>query len=387
MNNKHKRKRKNSKKKQEQKSFVEKIKISFVAIVTILWVIVGIQLYIILKDRNSEELNTNETESGEVIPETLEEEYVESPATIFFTDYIIDLYSDYYDIISVRAIDFIPEDEEFKENDKFYFVTIEKQLKYTSVFQIPFVSGMKKAVDEFPNSKKAKRMYNKKTNELKTYIGKKQIEHNIFKVTFEELDNFENVKIQIATYHDKIPAETLKPPSYDYMVKDGYNFIKSTRKNKNKKISYNNDKAIRYADKYSSNPYKTGINQNHWNDDFKPYDNDCANYVSQCIYAGGMKKTSKWFPGSFYWIRTGSPKYANISGLTNYMQRIGKFYRANYSAVSAGGFICLIKESHVVFVSSNDSITILFNGHTNDRKRISFPHLPKTDAIYLNPNN
>ena len=57
------------------------------------------------------------------------------------------------------------------------------------------------------------------------------------------------------------------------------------------------------------------------------------------------------------------------------------------TAASEGGFICLIKESHVVFITSNDSITILFNGHTNDRKQVSFPHLHESEVIYLNPNN
>ncbi len=297
------------------------------------------------------------------------------------------MYSVYYDIINVRAVDFIPEDEEFTETDRFYFVTIEKQLKYSSVFQLPFVSGMKKAVDEMPSSKKAKSIYNKKTNELKEYIGKTQIEHNIFKVSFEELDNFENIKIQIATYHDKTSADLLKPPSFEKMLEEGYQYIRQGVKRKAKKIKYNNYKAICYADKYSSNPYRTGINEKRWNKKYKSYENDCANFVSQCLYEGGIKQTKRWFPESFYWIRTGSPKYANTSGVSNYMQKIQRFYKTNYSGISAGGFICLIKESHVVFVSSNDSITILFNGHTNDRKRISFPHLKTSDAMYLSPNN
>ncbi len=387
-----KKQRKNIKKtKYTQKKMpaIKKVKLAFILFIVSLWVIVAFKFFFLFKDDSTlKNLLSNKTEEEIPVEEIEEEiELVESPALIFFTEYINEMYSDYYNILDVRAVEFVPEDEEFTDMDKFYFVTIEKKLKYTSVFQLPFVSGMKKAVEELGNSKKANRIYNKKTNELKEYIGKKQIEHNIFKVTFEELDNFEKIKIQIATYHDKTSAELLKPPSFEQMIKDGFSYIKQSLRTDPKKISYNNYKAISYSDRHSSNPYKTGINKRCWNKNYKEYENDCANFVSQCLYAGGLKETSKWFPGSFYWIRTGSPKYANISGVSNYMQKIKKFYKTNYSGLSAGGFICLIKESHVVFVSSNDSVTVLFNGHTNDRKRISFPHLNQSEAMYLTPNN
>ncbi len=372
---------------------LKKFKLYFSLVIILLWIFVGFKLYFLLNDKAPAGSIVSD-QAEEIIPDSLEEEelieeYIDSPATIFFKDYIDSLYSEYYDILEVRAIDFLPEDdeEELSGNEKFYFITVEKMLKYNSVFQLPFVSGMKKAVEELSNSKKAKKIYDKKTNELKEYIGKKQVEHNIFKVTFEELNNFENVKVQIATYHEKTSAELLKSPSFEVMQKYGYDFIKKSVKRKWKKIRYNNDKAICYADRYSSNPFKTGINEKRWNKKYKPYENDCANFVSQCLYAGGVKETKRWFPGSFYWIRTGSPKYRDTSGVSDYMQNIRRFYKTNYSAISAGGFICMIKESHVVFVASNDSITILFNGHTNDRKRVSFPHLGRNDVMYLNPNN
>ncbi len=390
-NKKHTEHKKQKKYKTEKKLSIKKIKFYFALVIIFLWIFVGFKLYFLLNDNESANESVS-IQTEEIIPEDLEEEEileeeVDSPATIFFADYLYFLYSEYYDIIDVRAVDFIPEDEDLTENEKFYFVTIEKQLKYNSVFQLPFVSGMQKAVEDLPNSKKAKIIYNKKTNELKEYIGRKQVEHNIFKVTFKEFNNFETAKIQIATYHEKTSAELLKPPSFEIMKNYGYEFIKKQIKNKAKKIDYNNDKAICYADRYSSNPFKTGINQKCWNKKYKPYENDCANFVSQCLYAGGIKATKRWFPGSFYWIRTGSPKYRDTSGVSDYMQNIKRFYKTNYSAISAGGFICMIKESHVVFVASNDSITILFNGHTNDRKRVSFPHLDKNEVMYLNPNN
>ncbi|HCY95068.1 MAG TPA: hypothetical protein DHV15_06080 [Treponema sp.] len=259
-------------------------------------------------------------------------------------------------------------------------------MKFNSVYQLPFVAGMKKAVEYFKDNKKALNQYNKRTTELKKYIGKTQIENNIFKITFTEKDNFENIKIEIATYHTKIDAFSLKPPEPEVLMQNGFDFIKYHVNTNSKKIDYNNAAAVIYANKYTSNPLNMSSDISVWNPEYKTYDNDCANYVSQCIYAGGISPTAAWYPESMIWIRTGSPRYTS-SGITDYMQQKKIFYSTNYSAASEGGFICLIKESHVVFITSNDSITILFNGHTNDRKQVSFPHLHESEVIYLNPNN
>ena len=47
---------------------------------------------------------------------------------------------------------------------------------------------------------------------------------------------------------------------------------------------YNRDKAVRYAQKWYD-----GRNR-----DFYSYSTDCANFVSQCLYAGGIAMTKKW---------------------------------------------------------------------------------------------
>ncbi|UTC67041.1 MULTISPECIES: amidase domain-containing protein [unclassified Treponema] len=361
---------------------INKAKLVFVLFIISLWIIAILKLYPIIKDLKGVHGSTNKHDvSVKAKPkkENTKEE-------IFFKKYAESLYSEYYDILNVSVYDYIPEDEDCGSNEKFYFVAIEKRLKFNSVYQLPFVAGMKKAVENFKNNKKALNQYNKRTTELKKYIGKKQIENNIFKITFTENDNFENIKIEIATYHTKIDAFSLKPPEPDVMMQYGFDFIKRHIKTNSKKIDYNNSAAVNYANKYSSNPLNMSSDISVWNDDYNTYENDCANYVSQCIYAGGIRLSGSWYPDSLIWIRTGSPRYAS-SGITTYMQKKNLFYSTNYSSISEGGFICLIKESHVVFVTSNDSITILFNGHTNDRKLVSFPHLNESEAIYLSPNN
>ena len=361
---------------------VKKAKLIFVLFIILLWIVVIFKLYPIIKE--FKEGKSGSSKHDVSIKSKPKQE--NSKEEIFFKKYADSLYSEYYDISDVSVYDYMPDDEVYGSNERFYFVSIEKKLKFNSVYQLPFVAGMKKAVEYFKDNKKALNQYNKRTTELKKYIGKKQIENNIFKITFTEKDNFENIKIEIATYHTKIDAFSLKPPESDVLMQNGFDFIKYHVNTNSKKVDYNNAAAVSYANRYTSNPLNMSSDMSVWNPEYKTYENDCANYVSQCIYAGGISTTEAWYPESLIWIRTGSPRYDN-SGVTTYMQNKKLFYTTNYSAVSEGGFICLTKESHVVFIVSNDSITILFNGHTNDRKMVSFPHLNESEAIYLTPNN
>ncbi|WP_427194182.1 amidase domain-containing protein [Treponema denticola] len=361
---------------------VKKAKLIFVLFIILLWIVVIFKLYPIIKE--FKEGKSGSSKHDVSIKSKPKQE--NSKEEIFFKKYADSLYSEYYDISDVSVYDYMPDDEVYGSNERFYFVSIEKKLKFNSVYQLPFVAGMKKAVEYFKDNKKALNQYNKRTTELKKYIGRTQIENNIFKITFTEKDNFENIKIEIATYHTKIDAFSLKPPEPEVLMQNGFDFIKYHVNTNSKKIDYNNAAAVIYANKYTSNPLNMSSDISVWNPEYKTYDNDCANYVSQCIYAGGISPTAAWYPESMIWIRTGSPRYTS-SGITDYMQQKKIFYSTNYSAASEGGFICLIKESHVVFITSNDSITILFNGHTNDRKQVSFPHLHESEVIYLNPNN
>lgn len=84
---------------------------------------------------------------------------------------------------------------------------------------------------------------------------------------------------------------------------DSLNFLykkdkeKLSLSNSNRNISnYDRKKAIDYARKYAlyhNNKYK----------DFSDSGGDCTNFVSQCLYAGGIPLSSLWKPYSGPWIR------------------------------------------------------------------------------------
>lgn len=77
--------------------------------------------------------------------------------------------------------------------------------------------------------------------------------------------------------------------------------------------------AAAYADKYWKN----------YNRNYREYRGvDCANFVSQCLYAGGMPRTSDWYPESVNWI--------NVMGHIRHFKAYGAFMTASNASVSKG---------------------------------------------------
>lgn len=303
----------------------------------------------------------------------------------FFEEFFLSIYNDYYKDIKVRAYDYYTDELKNNLHEKWFFVEIQKTLKYDSVYDLPFVQGMQTALQQ-ESSQYMKQVFQKKVLELEIYIGQKQVEYNCLKVKIDDNGNYDTSSIGIFTYHREQTLEVLKPPTVEQMQNEGNAFLVQATKLEKNRIHYNNAKAVKYAYKHTSNPIFSEKDSNIWNEYYTKYENDCANYVSQCLYAGGIKKTEYWYDDSLLWIRTGSPR-TNTAGLTTYMQNSNKFFSVSHSATSTGGFICLNEESHVVLVTSNDSITILYNGHTNDRASFAFPYLDLSKAQYLTPNN
>ena len=83
--------------------------------------------------------------------------------------------------------------------------------------------------------------------------------------------------------------------------------------------TYTASKAIAYADTYWKN----------YNRNYKEYRGvDCANFVSQCLYAGGMPRTDDWYPQSVNWI--------NVMGHIRHFSAYGTFLTAQNANVRAG---------------------------------------------------
>ena len=127
------------------------------------------------------------------------------------------------------------------------------------------------------------------------------------------------------------------------------------------KYSYNADNAIAYADKWATSR----------NPEYKQYPGvDCCNFVSQCMYAGGMPKNSAWYPASYAWI--------NCSGAIDNFKKYGTFMGANNGNVLRGNPVYYDWNSNGVYdhtaicVGKNSSGTPIIDAHTGDHYHVTW---------------
>ena len=127
------------------------------------------------------------------------------------------------------------------------------------------------------------------------------------------------------------------------------------------KYSYNVDNAIAYADKWATSR----------NPEYKQYPGvDCCNFVSQCLYAGGMPKNSAWYPASYAWI--------NCSGAIDNFKKYGTFMGANNGNVLRGNPVYYDWNSNGVYdhtaicVGKNSSGTPIIDAHTGDHYHVTW---------------
>ena len=127
------------------------------------------------------------------------------------------------------------------------------------------------------------------------------------------------------------------------------------------KYTYSPEKAVAYADKWATSR----------NPQYKQYPGvDCCNFVSQCLYAGGMPKNSTWYPASYDWI--------NCSGAISNFKKYGKFMTANDSNVLKGNPVYYDWNSNGVYdhtaicVGRNSAGTPIIDAHTGDHYHVAW---------------
>lgn len=105
---------------------------------------------------------------------------------------------------------------------------------------------------------------------------------------------------------------------------------------------------------------------------------DCANFVSQCIYAGGVPTSSDWKKDSSAWIST--------SKLASYMTTNGYATEESYTVTNAGNFAT--KPGHSVLVTINNGVDICYTAHNKNKKDTAFTktELSSTYTFYVIKN-
>ena len=133
------------------------------------------------------------------------------------------------------------------------------------------------------------------------------------------------------------------------------------------------NKLVAYADSYVRHTIgpSPGGYYSDYNSDYEYFpNNDCANYVSQCLRAGGLPDDHT-LPSTWWHDGTNSTNSCGfVSNMIDYFTGEGLtklMITSNYSNVYPGNPVITADEGHVaVCVGYNHAGTPLINGHTRD---------------------
>lgn len=213
------------------------------------------------------------------------------------------------------------------------------------------------------------------------YIGKEQPLKFFVKATYE-MGNYNTASFLFENGEEYVGAEGMYPPTREELKARGYAMMEyysdvalseasKMAGTKAADFSYNNTAAVAYAVKYTSNPSSCSFHQKNcgkyvdttkYNSAYANYASthtDCANYISQCLHAGGIPTDATWYAGSLAWI--------NVSELCNYMLNNRYWREISYLMPPVGAYMRYTNQSHIVMLSSHDGVTYKYSGHTNDR--------------------
>ena len=237
------------------------------------------------------------------------------------------------------------------------------------------------------------------TNLQEEYIGKSS-EFNIgLRATVDRQSNVLNLEYGVFDgYSDDI--STVIPASTESMIQAGEKQVSETvdmalekviqndsfsaiAPTSNTSFVYYRTKARDYANKYTVNAgkrycstHKQNIRQSaqYYNPAYFYFCcNECANYASQAMYAGGVPQDSLWKSN-----KSCSP-WINCLSMRNYFKNVKRYWtKVSYNQCNAGGIILLLNENkkpyHAMINVLNDSVTTKYSAHTNDRLKYVYTH-------------
>lgn len=279
-------------------------------------------------------------------------------------------------------------------------VTVSERLKAQSVEEMPYIAGY---LDELGASSYATMAASDKAELAKSAFGLDQdtalteAQQNVVDTFVQSMDATVEMfdeyigETSDFTYHIKVSAPVAEPDnitltgldefdndvnineyelrSYDEIYRNGAEDAQAAVQSMmispawvatkiNNYNSYNRIAARDYAYKYwsSYNPAYTS---------YKGNGGDCANFVSQCIHAGGIPTDATWKADSVSWIRA--------SAVPSYMMNKGYATKTSYTNATAGNFAYTSSGAgHAVLVTINDGAKIAYTAHTTDRKDAAF---------------
>lgn len=326
---------------------------------------------------------------------TIDEQLFVNTAKDAIYDYIVDRGEEYY---TISDVSFDDGDIKYEADNKVSFetiATIHQTLKASDAEELPYIKGYLNAaglasytdISDAQKSAAVSSALNKPTTVLNTERILKVISDRVDAVneyigeeTEISMDFYVSINPQTAITKDNIQLNCIDSlgnivstdeyllPTYETMYQAGV--AESTAaiekagsmiepmKNVDNWSNYNRITARDYARRWWG-PYVSNYNPayNHY-----AYDGgDCANFVSQCVYAGGVPIHGGWSPDSVAWI--------NAAGLKNNMLQYGYATKEDAWETNAGNFAYTTAgQGHIVLVTLNDTVTLAYTAHTTNCK-------------------
>ncbi|MCD6107736.1 MAG: amidase domain-containing protein [Caldisericaceae bacterium] len=353
-------------------------------------------------------------------------------------DWIIKNEAQYYKNIDVVIT---PVKVEAKDGkiEEIFNVTVSEILKATSPEELPAIRGMErfKSLKKEELSSNQINAVNKEINswitELNGYIGKTETLNIGFKVVVNLSKNGNILPETVNFFADNSMGDFYRiyslVPTADEMEIEGFKHVEEIadkakdaafpqtsqycytvdeyrRKDTNDDdpgYPHYNEYAADYADHYT-NDHGNSDTVNYNLDNYVAYQNppfngsDCANFVSQAMYAGGIPMDTThdvehwWYDSSNLppdyapWVWTTPVQQNNNWGLRNYMYYNGYWASSDLYWANEGGVMMWTNSSdspgHVAMIVQNDTVHRAFSAHTNNRR-----HYPYIEGSYFNNTN
>ena len=317
---------------------------------------------------------------------------------------IVENYSQYYKNIGVSLT---PKDVTIKDGiaTAIFDTEIDLTLNAKKVEDLPFMKGMlnylnsKKLIASEAQLEAANKLINDWNSELKDYIGKPEPTANATYKIIANVENDNSVEKGSVNLYISEPSLTSKGDDFypislpmletpEKLEKAGEEIMEETfkkvgssplaNKTNETKYTYNRLDARDYANSWTSSdaPWNGDcyMDSTDWNNDDYPwydnaYCNDCADYVSQALHAGGIPID----PGQWDRLNDKNGTYHDawtyVPSLKEYMMDKGHWTTSNFTQANAGNVIVIAPDSHTMVIVLNDTVTRKFSAHTNDRKQ------------------
>lgn len=172
---------------------------------------------------------------------------------------------------------------------------------------------------------------------------------------YRSLKNVVDHHAQVATYSDPGSGGSL----FNASVASGYadTWVWNPTPPQNFTVYCSGDPVVQDPSKYNTAQYPTWYRCD-----------DCANYISQALHAGGIPFATQWQPGMASWT--------TVNGLFTYLSQQHWILKVDRAYARPGDTIFDDAMTHVMMVSYNDGITLSFSAHTTDRYRYSIDQVP-----------